>query len=58
MLQVIIKLRSLIARNSDDGATMVEYGLIVFAIAVAVFVAATTLGTGVSSLFASIAGAL
>ena len=58
MLQVIIKLRSLIARSSDDGATMVEYGLIVFAIAVTVFVAATTLGDKVSSLFASIAGAL
>ena len=37
--------------KNDEGATMVEYGLIVAAIAVVVGVAATALGTRVSALF-------
>lgn len=37
--------------NREEGATMVEYGLLIALIAIVVAVAATTLGTGVSSLF-------
>jgi pilus assembly protein Flp/PilA len=35
----------------DEGATMVEYGLMVALIAVVVAVAAATLGTAISTLF-------
>jgi pilus assembly protein Flp/PilA len=37
--------------NEEKGATMVEYGLMVALVAVVVGVAATTLGTNISSLF-------
>jgi pilus assembly protein Flp/PilA len=47
-------IESLKARDNDEGATMIEYGLIVAAIAVVVGVAATALGTRVSGLFANI----
>ena len=58
MLQLIAKLRSLVAGTSDEGATMVEYGLIVALIAVVVALGAATLGTHISSLFNSIATSL
>lgn len=38
----------------EDGATMVEYGLMVALIAVVVAVAATTLGTKIAALFTSV----
>lgn len=59
MLQVIVKLQALAARaRSDEGATMVEYGLIVALIAVVVAVAATTLGKDIASLFTDVASSL
>ena len=37
--------------DREEGATMVEYGLLVALIAVVVAIAATVLGQGISSLF-------
>lgn len=42
----------------DEGATMVEYGLIVSLIAIVVIVAVTAIGTNLSSTFNTIAGKL
>jgi Flp pilus assembly pilin Flp len=59
MLQLIATLCSLTKQDrEDEGATMVEYALIVVAIALVVLGGAYILGTGVSSLFNSIAGSL
>lgn len=44
--------------RDEEGATMVEYGLIVAVIALVVLVGATTLGEGVRDLFDSVAGQL
>jgi pilus assembly protein Flp/PilA len=43
---------------AEDGATMVEYGLMVALIAVVVAVAARTLGSGISGLFTTVNGSL
>ena len=45
-------------RTDERGATMVEYVLIVTAIAIVVLAGALTLGSGISSLFNSISGSL
>jgi pilus assembly protein Flp/PilA len=45
-----------IFRRSDEGATMVEYGLMVALIAAVCVTTVTTLGISVSGLFTSIAG--
>ena len=51
--------RKLIARfRSDEGATAVEYGLMVALIAVAIIGTVTLLGTGLNGLFTTITGAL
>ena len=42
--------------NDDEGATLVEYGLVVSLIAVAAIGAMTTLGTNISTMFNNIAG--
>jgi pilus assembly protein Flp/PilA len=44
--------------NDEEGATMVEYGLMVALIAVVAYVAVQTLGTDVSSTFAKISTAI
>ena len=44
--------------DREEGATMVEYGLLVALIAVVVAVAATTLGTGIAGLFTTVNGSL
>jgi pilus assembly protein Flp/PilA len=41
--------------KDEDGATMVEYGLMVALIAVVAGVAAATLGTNISTMFSNIA---
>ena len=46
------------ARTRDEGATMVEYGLMVALIAVVVAVAAAVLGTNVAGLFTRVAGTI
>ena len=45
-------------RRDDEGAALVEYGMLVGLIAVICVVAVTTLGTEVSSAFSKIAAAL
>jgi pilus assembly protein Flp/PilA len=45
-------------RRDDEGAALVEYGMLVGLIAVICVVAVTTLGTEVSSAFSKIASAL
>jgi pilus assembly protein Flp/PilA len=49
-------LKSLI--HDDEGATMVEYGLLVAFIAVVALVGVKTLGTKLNALFGSVAGSL
>ena len=53
MTRLAAKLRTL--RDAEQGATMVEYALIVVLIALVVAVGAAVLGTAISSLFNSIA---
>jgi pilus assembly protein Flp/PilA len=52
--------KTLIARFLDDdtGATAIEYGLIAALISVAIIGAATTMGTKLSSTFATVSGQL
>jgi pilus assembly protein Flp/PilA len=45
-------------RRDDEGAALVEYGMLVGLIAVICVVAVTTLGTEISTAFSNIAGAL
>ena len=45
-------------RRDDEGAALVEYGMLVGLIAVICVVAVTTLGTEVSNAFSAIASAL
>ncbi len=49
MTKLAAKLRNL--RKSDEGATMVEYGIMVALIAVIVMVAVGPLGTAISTMF-------
>ena len=53
-------MNDLIARfiNDDTGATAIEYGLIAALISVAIIGAATTMGTKLSSTFATVSGQL
>ncbi len=44
--------------NEEDGASAIEYGLLAALIAVVMAVGATTLGTGLSGLFTSVANQL
>ncbi len=45
-------------QSRDDGATMVEYGLMVALIAVVALVAVTALGGSVSGIFQNVANTL
>ena len=45
-------------RRDEDGAALVEYGLLVGLIAVVAVAAVTTLGTSVTAYFTSINGSL
>jgi pilus assembly protein Flp/PilA len=60
MIQLMATLQAwFLTRRADErGATMVEYGLIVTAIAIVVLAGALTLGKSVSSLFNSVSGSL
>ena len=52
-------IKRIVARlRLDDGATMVEYGLMVALIAVVAMVGAGVLGVNINTLFNSIAGSL
>ena len=59
MSNLITSVRSLFGLKSrEEGATMVEYGLMVALIAVVCVVAVTALGGKLSTLFTSIAGSI
>ncbi len=45
-------------RTEDEGATAVEYGLMVALIAVVIVTAVTLIGTNLSGLFTGVAGKL
>ena len=49
-------LKSLV--RDEDGASMVEYGLLLALIALVAITAVKTLGTGVSTLFNQVAGSI
>ena len=44
--------------RDEEGATMVEYGLLVALIALVAITAVTTLGKNISSLFNTVAGSI
>lgn len=44
--------------RDEEGATMVEYGLLVALIAMVALIAVTTLGQNLSSLFNAVAGSV
>ena len=58
MLQLLVTLQALVSdrfdRKDDEGATMIEYGLMVVGIAVIVGVAAALLGGRIAALFGTI----
>ena len=45
-----------ITAKGDEGATAVEYGLLVSLVAVVIIVGATTFGAQISALFTAVAG--
>ncbi len=53
---MLTTLKSMI--RDEEGATMVEYGLLVALIALVALAGVKTLGTGLNSLFASVAGSI
>ena len=53
-----IQQRMVTHRDEDDGATMVEYGLMVSLIAVVVAVAVGPLGTAIAAMFVTVTGSL
>lgn len=57
LLTVAAELRDRCTRD-DEGATAVEYGLMVALIAVAIIAAVTTLGGKLNSLFTNVGNAL
>lgn len=61
MLKLLVTLQSFLTAprdRSDEGATMVEYGLLVAFIAVVVGAAAITLGSKVAGLFTTVGNSL
>jgi pilus assembly protein Flp/PilA len=44
--------------QDEDGATMVEYGLLVALIAMVAFAAVSTLGINISTLYNAVAGSI
>jgi pilus assembly protein Flp/PilA len=56
MLQLFTKFQ--VWRASDEGATAVEYGLMVALIAVAIIVAVGVVGTNLDALFDKVGGKL
>lgn len=60
MSQLALFLQNLLTRplRSDRGATAVEYGLMVFFIAIVIIAAVTLLGNNLSTLFNTVATAI
>jgi pilus assembly protein Flp/PilA len=57
MTKLVIIAKSFLRRN-EEGATMVEYGLMLALIAVVCLAAVTLVGTNAQAIFNQIAGAL
>ncbi|MGA2760571.1 MAG: Flp family type IVb pilin [Candidatus Cybelea sp.] len=53
---MLITLKSMI--RDEEGATMVEYGLLIALIALVALLAVKTLGTNISTLFSTVAGSV
>ena len=45
-------------RDDEDGATMVEYGLLIALIAMVALVGVSTLGTNLQTLFTNVGGSI
>lgn len=58
MLKAYCYLQNRAARIKDEGATAVEYGLMVALIAIAIIAAVTLLGTNLAALFDKVAKAI
>lgn len=59
MLKTLVRLQlHAVQKRNEQGATAVEYGLMVALIAVAIIVAVTALGGKLSTLFTDIAAAI
>jgi len=58
MSQFFALLQAFITRRDDEGATAVEYGLMVSLIAVVIVTAVALVGTNLSGLFNSIAASV
>ena len=60
MLQLVSTLHGLVLRiaRGDEGATAVEYGLMVSLIAVVIIAAVTLIGVNLTTIFTSVANAL
>jgi len=57
MPQLIARVKSFAARE-EEGATMVEYGLMVALIAIACIAAVALVGTNLSGLFTNVGGSI
>jgi pilus assembly protein Flp/PilA len=60
MLQLFVTLQTLLTprKHDDEGATAVEYGLMVSLIAVVIIAAVTLIGTNLIAVFNAVAAAL
>ncbi len=59
MLQFFVTLQALLkTRRSDEGATAVEYGLMVALIAAVIVGVVTTLGTQIQAAFTTVSNAI
>jgi pilus assembly protein Flp/PilA len=58
MLKLFIALQTFFTDRDDEGATAVEYGLMVSLIAVVIITAVTLIGTNLTATFDKVAGAL
>jgi len=58
MLEKFITFMIVGRKNDEEGATAVEYGLMVALIAVAIIVTVRALGVGLDGLFQQVTGAL
>jgi pilus assembly protein Flp/PilA len=59
-MKLLITLQALLSdlRTRDDGATAVEYGLMVSLIAIVIIVAVALVGTNLSAVFNTVQGAV
>ncbi len=60
MLQLLVTLQTLLTprKRDDEGATAVEYGLMVSLIAAVIVVAVAALGTKLNGIFTSVTAAI